>query len=231
MKGCADESRLCRAMHGGAAESGVEEGHGPCCGGRVLLRMLLVLGIALASASPAAAQEASMPTAGPTSRAVDASAPLFWPASPPEGALTHPVLLRGHDMGLISTGIALLSVGSIVAVIIASLDLTIGNCHEFTFFPTTRMIEHEECGTAPLALVPIAGSVLVGNVGFHGSTDIGTILPGSLALAPSIVGLIFLLVGVHGFTEDLVSGDGDLAFRIDPMLSSSAAGASLTVRL
>ena len=188
------------------------------------LVVVVVLGV------PALGRAQDVPAAPATSRAVPRSGgdELLWPAAAPTSAVEHPLLLRGHDMGLISTGIVGLSLGMIVGVVIASFDLAGGNCRDFTspFFGSSRV----ECGTAPFALVPFAGSVVVGTVGLHGSVGPETIIPGVIAVAPQIVGLILLLVGLHGYTEDLASSD-DLALSLSPLVSDSSLGASLRVSM
>ena len=202
-------------------------GHVDCSSGRVIRLVALALVLSV-GASSALAQE--LPLAPGTSRAVpiDPHA-LLWPSETPRSAMSHPILQRGHDMPLITTGIALLSLGMAVGVFIAFSDLAWGNCHDFTGFSFVE--RRVQCGTAPLALIPFAGSALVGLVGFNGSTDASTGLPGTIAIAPQILGIILLLIGMHGYTEDLVPrtevGDATLSFV--PDVSSTSLGA--TVRL
>lgn len=194
---------------------------------RALVALSLVLAAATLVTSTAHAQQP--PAAPETSRAVVSPSEgplLLWPTTPPADALDHPMLRRGHDMGLISAGIIGLSLGMIVGVVIASLDLAFGNCETRggRGFGTV----HVQCGTAPFSLVPLAGSVVVGTVGLDGSVGVASIIAGSLAAAPQIAGLIALLVGMHGYTEDLV---GDVRVRLDPVVSGSQLGALLTVHL
>ena len=130
------------------------------------------------------------------------------------------VLLVGHDMPLLTAGVVMLSLGMAMNVIVASLDVTAGNCADY--FPATRM----ECGTAPFALVPLAGGVVLGTVHFHGD-HIATAVPivvGLSSLAPQILGLILTLVAVHGHTEDLVSRD---VLAVLPWASAEGAGLAL----
>lgn len=204
---------------------------------RVIRAAVLALSFLLAASSVARAQglpttfaPGELPTAPATSRGVGPHDAL-WPRTSPEGALDHPILERGHDMGLISLGIVGLSLGMIVGVAMASFDVSQGNCHEFVSSPFSFSSRRVECGSAPFALIPFAGPVLVGSVAFNGFADGGAIAAGTLALAPQIAGLIFLLMGVHGFTEDLVSDPTGLSLRIDPWLSSSQLGASVSVSL
>ncbi len=194
------------------------------------------MGVVLAVSAVARAQDRfdDPPIAPAGSRAVAPSVDgheLLWPATTPPTALPHPVLRRGHDMGLISAGIVGLSLGMIVGVIIASFDLAFGNCERFTgSFASTRV----QCGTAALSLIPFAGSVIVGSVSLgSGSVTAETIIPGGLAIAPQIVGLVLLLMGMHGYTEDLVpeADFGDVVVRVTPILSSSVLGGSLSLSL
>jgi len=131
-------------------------------------------------------------------------------------------------MGLISSGIALLSVGMIVGIGIASADLATGNCRELGF-SSARV----SCGNAPLALIPVAGSLLVGTVRFHGTEIDGVeTLFGAIGAVPQILGLVLLLVGMHGFTEDLLSEDDiAVALRLTPWLSGTQLGATLSLSL
>jgi hypothetical protein len=190
-----------------------------------------VLAICLVVSAHARAQD--LPYAPVSSAPIPASSEgteLLWPARTPDTALAHPVLRRGRDMGLISVGILGLSVGMIIGIGIASADLAgRGNCHEFA--PPSFVLTQVQCGTAPFALIPFAGSVLVGTVSFHGSVTAETILPGTLALAPQIMGLVFLLLGMHGFTEDLGSRDDAVAVNVVPLLSSSELGLRVSMSL
>lgn len=188
------------------------------------LALGIVLLAAVCTAAPGVAR-AQLPTAPETSRPVVRAEPgptLLWPAVPPADTVDHPVLRRGHDMGLITTGIVGLSLGMSVGILMASFDLAGGNCQRFGFGA------HVTCGTAPFALIPIGGSIVVGNVAFDGSVNAGMVIAGTLAAAPQIAGLVFLLVGLHGFTEDLV---GDVHVRVDPIIGSTLVGARLTVDL
>jgi hypothetical protein len=45
-----------------------------------------------------------------------------------------------------------------------------------------------------------------------------------------VLGIIFLLIGMHGATEDLVSND-DIALRFTPIVSSTEIGASWSLTL
>jgi hypothetical protein len=193
---------------------------------REMLAVPLALAMVLAAGHVVHAQP---PTAPASSRAVP-EAPggheLLWPTRAPEGTLAHPILRRGHDMGLITAGIAGLSLGMVVGVAMASFDVAFGNCESFTGFGTVRV----ECGTAPFSLIPFAGSILVGSVAMHGSVRGEMILAGGLALAPQVLGIIFLLIGMHGATEDLVSND-DIALRFTPIVSSTEIGASWSLTL
>ncbi len=135
-------------------------------------------------------------------------------------------------MGLISTGIALISAGMITGVAIASADLTGGNCRDFSFttsFSDTRV----SCQNAPLSLIPIAGSILVGSVRFNGTEIDGLMtLTGIVGAIPQILGLIFLLIGVHGYTEDLGEATStEIAWSVSPILSSTQVGLSLGLTL
>ena len=188
----------------------------------------IALVIVLGFATHASAQ--TLPEPPPTSRPVaDLGGPeLVWPATTPEAAFPRPILRRGRDMGLISSGIALLSVGMIVGIGIASADLATGNCRELGF-SSARV----SCGNAPLALIPVAGSLLVGTVRFHG-TEIDSVetLFGAIGAVPQILGLVLLLVGMHGFTEDLLSEDDiAVALRLTPWLSGTQLGATLSLSL
>lgn len=204
--------------------------HDACSSFGVLARAL-VLFLVLGLASRASAQ--AFPTPPPTSHAASSGpADLLWPDAPPAGALHHPILRRGHDMGLISTGIALLSAGMITGVAIASTDLSGGNCRDFTFatgFTGARV----SCQNAPLAFVPIAGSILVGSVRFNGSEIDGVMtLVGVVGAVPQILGLVFLLIGMHGFTEDLDEAtSSEIAWSLSPILSSTQIGLSLGLTL
>lgn len=183
---------------------------------------MLAIALSLAASTPAYAQP---PRAPSSSRDVSGSLgrdgrPLFWPTEPPAGTLGRPVLLVGHDMPLLTAGVVMLSLGMAMNVIVASLDVTAGNCADY--FPATRM----ECGTAPFALVPLAGGVVLGTVHFHGD-HIATAVPivvGLSSLAPQILGLILTLVAVHGHTEDLVSRD---VLAVLPWASGEGAGLAL----
>lgn len=184
---------------------------------------MLAIALSFAVSTPAYAQP---PRAPSTSRDVSGSsgsdgAPLLWPATPPpEGTLDRPMLLVGHDMPLLTAGIVMLSLGMAMNVIVASLDVSVGNCADF--FPPARM----ECGTAPFALVPLAGGVLLGTVHFHGD-HIATAVPivvGLSSLAPQVFGLVLTLIAVHGHTEDLVSRD---VLAVLPWASGEGAGLSL----
>jgi hypothetical protein len=213
-------------LNGGRTNHAISTRHAACS----RLRVSRAFAVLLWALSPLLASAAhAQPTAPATSSPIESASrgtELLWPAHPPEGVLSQPILRRGRDMGLISVGIVGLSVGMIVGIGIASADLAGGNCHNF--FGGVAI----QCGTAAFSLIPFAGTVIVGNVGLHGSIDDGLIHTfGTLGLAPQIFGIIFLLVGMHGFTEDLGSRDDDFAVQVLPIVSSSQLGLRVSVSL
>ena len=199
-----------------------------------MLRITLaVLVLAASIASSARAQAPVLPAAPATSRGVVSSGyavELLWPAAPPRGATEHPVARSGHDFGLISGGIVLLSLGMLVGVAIASVDAANGGCRDYARVSSALV----DCGSEPFALIPIAGAALVGGVAFHGHRDDAwPFVAGLIAAAPQLFGLVLLLIGVHGQTYDILPRariDG-IALRAMPMISTSVLGLELGLSL
>jgi len=195
----------------------------------VPLRVVVV--ISVLACSRLAAAQASVPAPPSSSRPVTTTGyarELLWPAAPPERGVEHPILYVSHDFGLITAGILLLTAGMGVGVAYAMADASGGNCRDF--FPTFHAVE---CGSEPFALVPFAGPILVGSVHFRGEYDDGWPLgAGLIALAPQILGLVLLLMGVHGTTADVVPRDPVVAgfdVSVLPFASSHALGLTLRI--
>jgi hypothetical protein len=190
-------------------------------------------------ASSARAQSASteLPAAPPTSSGVtlasDGSA-ILWPTTTPDVALRHPILRRGRDVGILTAGILLLTVGASIGVGMAANDALNGNCISFRPVGFGVSSTHVSCDTGYLAFVPVAGSMLVGSLNLHGpAPDTGWIVLGSLAVVPQIVGLILVMFAAHGYTEDLVSLDDtdEASVTFVPLVSGTELGGMLEVWL
>ena len=145
---------------------------------------------------------------------------LLWPAPPTyETVVEHPYLHRGHDLGLISVGVTLLSVGT-------ALGLVLGLCDSLALANSTG-------DGWTFGFIPFAGGILSITATLEGTRSRSSVLMigapfGTLA---QVIGVIALMVAVHGHTEEVAPSVSIAGMRLHVMPYASGSDAGLVAGL
>lgn len=152
----------------------------------------------------------------------------LWPDPPASLSLgiEEPRLTRGRDAGLIGVGLALAIVGLGGSIGLGIYDAAHASC---LGAPVRGLGEQPTaCDAGGLALVPVVGGLLASTVALGGRrvSNGGTILAGALLGGAQLVGIVLLMVAVHGYTEDVVPA----GVRLSPYADQAGGGLSLEGR-